>query len=80
MRRHSFLLHVHPGEVSTLENLRTRERVRIDHLDAVGAQIERWVSEAATDGGEPAEVAEDVGADDPPGRAARLKGASPPAD
>lgn len=46
MRRHSFLVHIHPGEVSTLENLRTRERLPIDDLADVGAQIERWVSEA----------------------------------
>jgi hypothetical protein len=50
MRRHSFMVQVHPGGVSILENLRTRERVSIEDLDGIGAQIERWVSDALTEG------------------------------
>lgn len=68
MRRHTFLVKVHPGEISTVENVRTRERVPVDDLGTVGAEIERWVLEALTDGSEAAEVSEDVGADDPRGR------------
>ena len=30
--------------VVVVENLRTRERIRVEKLDAVGAQIERWIA------------------------------------
>lgn len=49
MTRYSFVIQVHPGGVSTLENLATRERVKIDGLETVGAQIERWLEELAAD-------------------------------
>jgi hypothetical protein len=41
--RYTFVVQIHPGGVSTLENLATRERVRVAELATVGAQIERWV-------------------------------------
>jgi hypothetical protein len=41
--RYTFVVQIHPGGVSTLENLATRERVRVADLATVGAQIERWV-------------------------------------
>jgi hypothetical protein len=47
--RYSFVIQVHPGGVSTLENLATRERVKIDGLETVGSQIERWLEELAAD-------------------------------
>jgi hypothetical protein len=53
MRRQSFIVQVHPGGVSVVENLRTRERARVEKLDAVGAQIERWVDDALDDADEP---------------------------
>lgn len=43
MTRYTFVVQIHPGAVSTLENLATRERVRVADLATVGAQIERWV-------------------------------------
>lgn len=46
MRRHTFIVQVHSGGVSTVENLRTRQRVRIEDLARLGTQIERWVSDA----------------------------------
>ena len=49
MTRYSFVIQVHPGGVSTLENLATRERVKIDELDTVGSQIERWLEELEKD-------------------------------
>lgn len=45
MTRYSFVIQVHPGGVSTLENLATRERVKIDGLETVGPQIERWLEQ-----------------------------------
>jgi hypothetical protein len=41
--RYTFVVQVQPGGVSTLENLSTRERVRVADVATVGAQIERWV-------------------------------------
>ena len=43
MTRYSFVIQVHPGGVSTLENVATRERVKIDGFDTVGLQIEHWL-------------------------------------
>jgi hypothetical protein len=55
MNRYTFVVHVHPGGLSTLENLSTHERVRIADMAAVGPQIERWLAElgprAETSGG-----------------------------
>ena len=50
MQRYTFVVQVHPGEVSTVENLATQERVPLPDLDAVGPQIERWL--AALDDGQ----------------------------
>jgi hypothetical protein len=44
MRRYSFVVQVHPDGVSTLENLSTRERVRVGDLGEVGPKIESWLS------------------------------------
>ncbi|MGH2961167.1 MAG: hypothetical protein ACRDL3_03095 [Solirubrobacterales bacterium] len=44
MNRYTFVIKVHPGGISTLENLSTRERVRIADLGAVGPQVERWLA------------------------------------
>jgi hypothetical protein len=44
MNRYTFVIHVHPDGPTTLENLSTHERVPLSDLDAVGAQIERWLS------------------------------------
>ncbi len=44
--RVAFLLTIHgPGEPAVLENLRTRERARIDDLAEIGAQVERWLTD-----------------------------------
>jgi uncharacterized protein (DUF2342 family) len=51
MRRQSFIVQVHPGGISVVENLRTRERVGVEELNAVGALIERWVDEAVDEAG-----------------------------
>ena len=48
MKRHTFVVQVHPDGISTLENLSTNERVRISDLGTVGAQIERWLAEQRT--------------------------------
>jgi hypothetical protein len=49
MNRQTFVIHVHDDGPSTLENLSTRECVPLSDLDAVGAQIERWLA-AVPDG------------------------------
>ena len=49
MNRYTFVIHVHPDGPTTLENLSTHERIPLSDLDAVGAQIERWLT-AMTDG------------------------------
>jgi hypothetical protein len=45
VKRHTFVVQVHPDGISTLENLSTHERVRIAELSAVGPQIDRWLAE-----------------------------------
>ena len=45
MNRYTFVVQVHPGGISTLENLSTHERVRVSEMDAIGPQIERWLAE-----------------------------------
>lgn len=47
MNRYTFVVQVHPGGVSTLENLSTNERVRVAGMAAVGPQIELWLAELA---------------------------------
>ena len=61
MTRYSFVIQVHPGGVSTLENLATRERVKIDELDTVGSQIERWLNELEVDPQSPSPAPSDRG-------------------
>jgi hypothetical protein len=56
--RQSFLVHVHAaGGTVLVLNVATRERVRVDGLPAIGAQIDRWLDAAAShrreDGPEP---------------------------
>lgn len=55
MTRYSFVVQVHPDGLSTLENLATRERVKIARLDEVGPRIEHWLEELETDQEEPGE-------------------------
>ena len=45
MQRYTFVVQVHRHGVSTLENLSSAQRVRIEQLDEVGPQIERWLVE-----------------------------------
>ena len=61
MTRYSFVIQVHPGGVSTLENLATRERVKIDGFDTVGPQIERWLKELEVDPQSPSPSPSDRG-------------------
>jgi hypothetical protein len=44
MNRYTFVIHIHPGGLSTLENLSTHERVPVSDLETVGGQIERWLT------------------------------------
>jgi hypothetical protein len=50
MSRHTFVIQVYGDGPATLENLTTQERVPVTDLAAVGAQIERWLANAAEDG------------------------------
>jgi hypothetical protein len=45
MTRHTFVVQVHPEGITTLENLSTRERVRLDEIAEIGPLIERWLAE-----------------------------------
>jgi hypothetical protein len=42
--RYTFVVHAYPGGASMLENLSTRERIRVPDLTAVGPQIESWLA------------------------------------
>ena len=42
--RRTFIVQLHPDGATTLENALTRERVRIEELATIGAQIERWLA------------------------------------
>ena len=44
MRRYTFVIHVHPDGLTTLENLATQQQVQISDLDTVGPQIGRWLN------------------------------------
>ena len=55
MNRYTFVIQVHPDGPTTLENLSTHERIPLYDLDAVGAQIERWLT-ALPDGVGPQEL------------------------
>lgn len=46
MTRHTFVVQVHPEGISTLENLSTHERIQVQDLSTVGAQIEEWLASA----------------------------------
>lgn len=50
MNRYTFVIQVHPGGLSTLENLSTHERIPLSDLAAVGPQIERWLAGLEPDG------------------------------
>lgn len=65
MNRYTFVIHVHPGGVSTLENLSTQERVRVSDMGAVGPQIERWLVSLPSSSS-PATPAPDAEAPSPP--------------
>jgi hypothetical protein len=43
VHRFTFVVQIHPGGISTLENLSTHERVQIADLTAIGPQIEHWL-------------------------------------
>jgi hypothetical protein len=43
--RYTFVLHVHPEGISTLENLTTHELIQVSDLVTVGSQIDSWVQE-----------------------------------
>jgi hypothetical protein len=45
MQRYTFVVRVHPGEGSTVENLATQEQAPVVDLAGVGPQIERWVED-----------------------------------
>lgn len=49
MNRSTFVIQVHRGGVTTLENLSTRERIRVRELATVGTQIERWLETVETE-------------------------------
>jgi hypothetical protein len=43
VNRYTFVVQVHPGGLSTLENLSTQERIQVSDLADLGPQIERWL-------------------------------------
>jgi len=45
--RYTFVIHIHPDGISTLENLSTQERIRLTELTEIGPRIERWMAELA---------------------------------
>ncbi|MGV1049706.1 MAG: hypothetical protein ACOYD4_14415 [Solirubrobacterales bacterium] len=47
MNRHTFVIQVYPGGISTLENLGTGERVEVAALTAVPPQVETWLEALA---------------------------------
>jgi hypothetical protein len=51
--RYSFVVQVHPDGVSTLENIATRERVKIAGLEEVGPRIECWLEELQSEADQP---------------------------
>jgi hypothetical protein len=54
VNRYTFVVQVHLDGITTLENLATRERVRVADLASVGGQIGRWLEALgdAANGGE----------------------------
>jgi hypothetical protein len=64
VKRYTFVVQIHPEGISTLENLSTHERIRIEQLAEVGPKIESWLAETSE---EVKEVAIDGSpASDPP--------------
>jgi hypothetical protein len=49
MNRYTFVIQVHPEGISTLENLSTHERIRLDQFAEIGPCVERWLAELAED-------------------------------
>jgi hypothetical protein len=45
VERYTFVVRVHPGGTSTIENLATSERAVVVDLAAIGPQIELWTGE-----------------------------------
>jgi hypothetical protein len=43
MRRRTYVIRVHGDEVSTLEDVRTGERVSLRELDEIPRQLARWL-------------------------------------
>jgi hypothetical protein len=59
MTRYTFVVQVHPGGISTVENLATSDRVRITDVTTVGRQIARWLEELQAGDPLPASVQRD---------------------
>jgi len=60
MKRYTFVVHVHPDGIPTLENLSTHERVRIVDLAWIGVHIEHWLdaqTRAHDPGNQPSDLA-----------------------
>ena len=53
MERYTFVVRVHPGGTSTVENLATHERALVAEIAAIGPQIERWLLDLPLPGDEP---------------------------
>jgi hypothetical protein len=47
VERYTFVVRVHPGGTSTIENLATSERAVVVDLSTIGPQIELWTGELA---------------------------------
>jgi hypothetical protein len=45
VNRYTFVIQVHPGGISTLENTSTHERIALSELAEVAPRIERWLAE-----------------------------------
>jgi hypothetical protein len=43
MRRRTYVIRVHGDEISTLEDVRTGERVALRELDEIPRQLARWL-------------------------------------
>ncbi len=41
--RYTFVVHIYPGGQPVLENLSTRDRIRLSGLADVASEIERWL-------------------------------------
>jgi hypothetical protein len=45
MNRYTFVIHVHPEGISTVENVSTGERIALSELTEVAPRIEHWLAE-----------------------------------